>query len=65
MRRRYIVYHAGRAIGWVHAVSAIEAIMRVAKMTKKPADECAALLFEVRQPHSSDANAGPSERRDS
>jgi hypothetical protein len=50
MRRRSIVYHDGRAIGWVHAANPMEAIKRVAKMTNKSAGECAALLFEVRKP---------------
>ena len=49
-KKRYVVLHAGKGIGWVHAENAVEAIKRVAKITGKPADECAALLFEVRQP---------------
>lgn len=49
MRHRYIVYHIGRAVGRVHAENTIEAIERVAKMTNKPAEECTALLFEVRK----------------
>lgn len=46
MRQRYIVYHNGRAVGWVHAENPMEATNRVAKMTGRPAGECAALLFE-------------------
>ena len=47
MRRSYIVYYDGRAVGWVYAHDPMEATKRVAKMTNKPAEECAALLFEV------------------
>ncbi len=39
MRQRYIVYHNGRAIGWVHAHNPMEAINRVAAITGKPTDE--------------------------
>jgi hypothetical protein len=47
-RKRYIVLHAGKGIGWVHAEHPMEAIKRVARMTGKPAEECAAVLFELR-----------------
>ena len=47
MRRRYLVYHVGRAVGWVHAHDPMEAIKRVAAITGKPANECAAVMFEV------------------
>ena len=50
MRHRYIVLHAGKGIGWVHAENPMEAIGRIAAITGKPADECEALLFEVRRP---------------
>ena len=48
MRQRYIVYYNGRAIGWVHAANPVEAIRRVAAVTGKPVDECAARMFEVK-----------------
>lgn len=54
MRQRYIVYHEGRAVGWVHAENPMEAIKRVAKMTNQPCENCAALLFEVRTPKGSE-----------
>jgi hypothetical protein len=50
MRQRYIVYHNGRAIGWVHAHNPMEAIQRVAAITGKPVNECAALLWPVQLP---------------
>ena len=53
MRRRYIVYHDGRAVGWVHAANPMEAIKRVAAITGKPVNECAARMFELRRPASS------------
>jgi Flp pilus assembly CpaF family ATPase len=46
MRQRYIVYHDGRAVGWVHAENPMEAIQRVAMMTGKPAEARAAVQFE-------------------
>jgi hypothetical protein len=54
-----VVLYAGKGIGWVHAINPMEAIRRVAVMTGKPADECAALLFEVRPPNSSKSDRRP------
>jgi hypothetical protein len=53
-RKRYVVQHAGKGIGWVHATAPIEAIKKVAALTGKPAEECTAVLFEVRRPNSLD-----------
>ena len=49
MRQRYVVLHEGKSIGWVHAVTAEEAIRKVCKVTDHDPDECTAVLFHVRQ----------------
>jgi hypothetical protein len=55
-RKRYIVLHAGKGIGWVHAENPFEAVKRVVAMTDKPAEECTAVLLEVRRPNRLDGN---------
>ena len=56
MRHRYFVYFNGRTIGWVHAHNPMEAINRVAAITGKPAEQCAARMFELRPSMSSESS---------
>ena len=42
MRQRYIVFHAGKAVGWVHATTAEEAIRKVCRITGNDARDCTA-----------------------
>ena len=48
MRQRYVVFHEGKPIGWVHAATAEEAIKKVCKVTGRPADHCSAMPCRVR-----------------
>jgi hypothetical protein len=47
MRRRYIVFYEGKSIGWVHAVTAEQAIRKVSKVTGHLAEDCTALPINV------------------
>ena len=47
--QRYVVYHNGRALGWVNAESPVAAVMKVSLITQKPPEQCNAIGSDVRQ----------------